>query len=525
MADDTNDRRAELQRRARDLAAMRAGGAASKPAAGLPEPVIATPEPAPQPGPTGEAVKTAGLLELLVSLFKPKPNTPQAPVPVPVAAEGPSFTILVAALTNDPEGAAATALNQILSARPAFKVKPLPKVFQLDRLEDPALVSGVVLNTRHAVAEEDSDLLVWGDFGKDGYRLRLATAASDDERAASFGATTRIELPAELGEGPANLLYAAILAAVDSSSETSRAALRRHLPAAAAAAESLAARPPVQMTMGQQRSCQLVFGHIATVNALAVPPEEANLWFDKAINAYRQAQRRLGRTDPAWETGLLHKHVAAAITAKAERTKEPAPLLEEAIKEWRQAVECLPRAVMPQEWASAQVRLGVALYRLDLLTGQTELLRESVQALQATLQVYSRTETPQRWAEVMHNIAQVLEVYGDQLKNIDVLKRSIDACHSVLEIRTRERGPLAWAATQNTLGSALFLLDRHSTGAGHLAEAEEALAGALDVFQAHGAKGPAKVAAKNLGHVRKLAETRKSRQVIEPHWLDEPDKK
>ena len=121
----------------------------------------------------------------------------------------------------------------------------------------------------------------------------------------------------------------------------------------------------------------------------------------------------------------------------------------------------------------------------------------------------------------MHTVAQVLEVYGDQIKNTDVLQRAVDACHSVLEIRTRERGPLAWAATQNTLGGALFLLDRHSEGGGHLAEAETALASALEVFQAHGAKGPAKVAAKNLGHVRKLMETRKSRQVIDPHWLDD----
>ena len=180
---------------------------------------------------------------------------------------------------------------------------------------------------------------------------------------------------------------------------------------------------------------------------------------------------------------------------------------------------------MPQEWASAQVRLGGTLYRLDLLTGQTELLREALQALQATLQVYSRTETPQRWAEIMHTVAQVLEVYGDQIKNTEVLQRAVDACYSVLEIRTRERGPLAWAATQNTLGGALFLLDRHSENGNHLAEAETALTSALEVFQAHGAKGPAKVAAKNLGHVRKLMETRKSRHGVDPHWLDDPDDK
>lgn len=528
MADDANDRKAELQRRARDLAALRG---AAKPAPAEPEAAPDLPAPMAEAdahataAAVGEVARSSGLLELLVSLFKPKPAAQPKPTPVTVAAEAPAFTILVAALAGDTDGTAAQALFKILAARPAFKVKAIPRVYQLDRLDDPALVTGMALNTRHAVAEEDADLLVWGDFGKDGYRLRLATASNDDERAASFGLSTRIELPAELGEGPGNLLYAACLAAVEVPTETHRNSIRRLMPAAAAQVESLAAKPPVQMSMGQQRACQLVFGHIATVNAMAVPPTEMDAWFDKAINAYRQAQRRLARTDPSWETGLIHKHIAAVLSAKAERSKEPAPLLEEAIKEWRSAVETLPRALMPQEWASAQVRLGVTLYRLDLKTGQTELLRESVQALQATLQVYSRTETPQRWAEVMHNIAQVLEVYGDQLKNTEVLKRSIDACHSVLEIRTRERSPLAWAATQNTLGSALFLLDRHSTGAGHLAEAEEALAAALEVFQGHGAKGPAKVAAKNLTHVRKLAETRKTRAVIEPHWLDDPEPK
>ncbi|WP_239988641.1 hypothetical protein [Paramagnetospirillum kuznetsovii] len=460
-------------------------------------------------------------MDIIVGLFKPKPPPPTATAQQPQGAEAPSFTVLVAALAGDADGSAATFLNQALAARSALKVKALGKVFQLDNLEDPSLVSSVVLNTRHAVAEEDAELMVWGDFGKDGYRLRLATATADDERAAAFGPATRIELPKEFGEPTANLLFAAVLAAIDPSTDAQKAASRRLLPAAAAAAEALALRPPVQLTMPQQRSVQLVFGHVATATAVASLAEDAKPWFEKAINAYRQAQRRLGRTDPTWEAGLLHKHIAAVIAAKAEREKDGAALWEEAIKEWRLAVENLPRALMPQEWASAQVKLGGGLFRLDLLTGQTELLREALQALQATLQVYSRTETPQRWAEIMNTIAQVLEVYGDQMKNTDVLQRAVDACHSVLEIRTRERTPLAWAATQNTLGSALFMLDRHSNGGGHLAEAEEALGGALEVFQAHGAKGPAKVAARNLSHVRKMMETRKSRGGVDPHWLDD----
>jgi len=38
------------------------------------------------------------------------------------------------------------------------------------------------------------------------------------------------------------------------------------------------------------------------------------------------------------------------------------------------------------------------------------------------------------------------------------------------------------------------------------------------VFTTHGAKGPAQVAARNLAHVKKLAEDRKARQVIDPDW-------
>ncbi|TAN57731.1 MAG: hypothetical protein EPN20_17120, partial [Magnetospirillum sp.] len=329
MADD-DDKKAERLRRARELAASRGIGAPAAPPAPTPvPPPAARPEPARGDGQAPP--RPAGLLEIIANLFKPKPAAHAAPVQTAPGVEGPAFTVVVAALGGDADGAAATYLNQALAARPALKVKALGKVFQLDNLEDPSLVSSVVLNTRHAVAEEDADLLVWGDFAKEGYRLRLATATTDDERAAAFGPATRIELPREFAEPANNLLHAAILAAIDPASEAQKSALRRQLPAAATAAEALAARPPVQMSMPQQRSVQLVFGHVATAAALVAPAEEAPAWFDKAINAYRQAQRRLSRTDAGWEGGLIHKHIAAALVAKAERTKEgAAPLWEEA---------------------------------------------------------------------------------------------------------------------------------------------------------------------------------------------------
>ncbi|MEW5729390.1 MAG: hypothetical protein AB1918_16300, partial [Pseudomonadota bacterium] len=328
--------------------------------------------------------------------------------------------------------------------------------------------------------------------------------------------------PLNWGDVQLDLLHAAVLAAADASTEVQKAAVRRLLPAAAQPLETMAAKPSLQLSMPQQRSVQTTFGHVAVATAQMVPPSQAEAWLEKAVNAYRASEKRLARHEPQWELGLIRKHVANALTLRAERAKDQArELLEAAAAEWRGAVELLSKASMPLEWASAQTRLGVVLHRLDLLTGDTELLREAVQALQGALSVYSRTENPQRWADIMHSLAQVLEVYGDQLRSAEVLKRAIDACDAVLEIRTRDRTPLAWAAIQNTLGSALFLLDKHSDGARHIEDAIAAFAGALEVFQAHGRKGPAQVAARNLAKARKLAEDRKGRQVVDPHWAEE----
>ncbi len=487
----------------------------------------AAPEPPPQPAEEQPSAPggLARLLEAVAKMLQPKPqpDPKQArPLPASPPADPPLFTVLVAAMNGDtPDGAASQALFKLLNDKSALKVKPFPRPFQLDQLDDPAQVSAAVTNTRHAVAGEDADLLVWGDVSKDGYRLRLSTASiPDEERPAMFGPATRLELPINLGEPQQNLLYAACLAAAEPATEVQRSGQRRVLPLAAVPLEAMAAKPPVSLSMPQQRTLQLVHAHVCAATAMVVPPSQSGDWFQKAINAYRNTEKRLNpRLDPPWEAGLLNKHLAAVLTNRAERQKDLAqPSLEEAVRAWRAAADILPRATMPQEWAAVQTRLGTALFRLDLLTGDSELLRESLQALQASLQVYTRADSPARWAEIMHTIAQVLEVYGDQMKNPEVLKRAIDACNSVLEVRNRDRTPLAWAATRNTLGSALFLLDKHGGGVSHLLLALDVLEEALEVFKMYGAKGPAQVAARNLAHVRKLAEDRKARQVIDPDW-------
>jgi hypothetical protein len=121
----------------------------------------------------------------------------------------------------------------------------------------------------------------------------------------------------------------------------------------------------------------------------------------------------------------------------------------------------------------------------------------------------------------MNNLAQALQVYGDQVKSPEVLERAVDACRASLEYRVRERTPLGWAACQNTLGTALFLLDKHRQSTEHLDEAGAAYSGALEVYRQMGATRQAVIAEKNLAHVQRLNKIRAERRVAMPDWADD----
>ena len=464
----------------------------------------------------GSTSVLARLFQVLSGMLTPRPQN--AKTATTAQLDQSLFKVLIAQLGADTDGSAQAQLIQSFAGRPALKLQNLQKSFDLENLDDPVAAAALQHTLRHTVAAEGGHLLIWGGLNPEGYKLRFSTSQAEE---GAFGLGTRLELPFTFTEPATHVLYAATLAAMEAVTDTQKNWIRQALPVAAMQAEELASRPSVQMSMAQQRSVQIVFGHVALAAADCTSEGESAQWYDRAVNSYRSAQKRINRNDPTWEQGLIHRHLGSALTARADKAKDPIPLFKEAVGEWRQAVEFLTRASMPQEWAQSQIKLGSALYRLDLVTGDSELLREALQALQGALQVYSRTETPQNWADTMHDMAQVLQIYGDQLKSPDVLKKSIETCDSILQVYSRERTPLSWAKTQNTLGSALFLFDRHKGGNEHLDEAENALESALAIFKAHGAKGPAQVAQRNLAHVNRLKGQRKGHTIVDPDWSNE----
>ncbi|WP_142848720.1 hypothetical protein [Telmatospirillum sp. J64-1] len=462
------------------------------------------------PPPRRESAALALLRQFLASLRSTKPAAP---------AQAATLSVLVCPLNNDVEGQAATSIAATLAGFEGFSVRQGGKALSVSNVRELSALAAAAMNARHLAAEERADVLVWGDVINDGESAILrfaAPALPEDDRPAPFTPATCLDLPGELSDPLKQMLFATILTAAEPQDEARRQRQRELLPPLAQAVTPLVQRPPMDLNMAQQRSLLTCYGHISALMSLIEPKGD---WIDRAVTVFGAAVKRMGRQDPPVDGQMLEKSTASALMAKADRSKQPNHY-EDAIAAYRRVLENLPRTAMPAEWAAMQNRLGLALYRLDLQTGRTELLKEAFVAFQSALQVHTRAESPQRWAEVMHNLALALEVYGDQMKSPDVLEKAIEACRLVAEVRSRESNPVAWAAVMNTLGSALFLLDKHSKGSEHLDEAADALRQAAEIYTALGARRPAAVAQRNLAHVERLLESRREREqkIPDPHW-------
>lgn len=429
------------------------------------------------------------------------------------------FSVGIATLNNDIEGAWTRALASLLEERFGINCRDLSVSVQLEAGADQTQVGAALLKARQILGREHGlDLLIWGDVHADGYSLWFTPAGQgDDERPGCFGPYLSLELPGDQESPAGDLFYLILLAAIEPMTEVQRELQHQLLIAAHQALVPLPDGLPVTWNMEQQRTALTCYGHaLSTIANLEVDAA----WYDQAGEAYNAAINRLARGEHGIEESQIRKHWGAALQAAGDRRQEIASF-ERAVEEYRISVDCLVKASYPQEWGAAQNRLGQALYKLDLLTGQPALLKEAMVAFQAALQVFTRGESPMRWADVMNNLAQALQVYGDQVKSPEVLERAVEACRAALEFRARDRMPLAWAGCQNTLGTALFLLDKHRQSTEHLDEAAAAYTGALDVYRQVGASRQAAVAAKNLAHVQRLNKIRVERRVVMPDWADD----
>jgi CHAT domain-containing protein len=142
--------------------------------------------------------------------------------------------------------------------------------------------------------------------------------------------------------------------------------------------------------------------------------------------------------------------------AEAYRTRikrDKTENLEKAISYFQAALQVFTREDFPEQWANAQLNLGVTYY--DRIGEQkAEDLEKAIACYQNALQVYTSKDFPEAWGLTQHNLGVVhndQRLLGERAQNIEV---AIAYFKTALQALTRENFLERWANTHNDLGNA-----------------------------------------------------------------------
>ena len=388
-------------------------------------------------------------------------------------------------------------------AHAPVRVKPLNETIPYDPT-DPEQndFANAIQQARIHLAASKADLLIWGEAAAAGttMTLRFLSAASTEiDQLGYSDAQTEIHLPVDFDETLANVLFAISITAIPTQTAEKTQAFNNCLPGIVNTLLDSIQNLPASLTSREQASIQFCAGNTF---AFLASHQHIIPFYQYAVALYQSALATLTATERPIDWALAHLNLAACLLSIAERDENTA-LIQTGIDSSEAAIEVFKQS-HKYLYAVAQNRLGSLLYKMDLHAGDKEVLKKSLNAFQAALKIFSRHETPRLWADTKNNLAQVALVLGEHMQSPEVLGKAVDACNSTLAVRTKDDDPLPWAATQNNLGSGLFMLGKMTHNAAALQGAHTAFSQALEVYEEHGAKRRADLAAKNLNHVQRL---------------------
>ena len=99
-----------------------------------------------------------------------------------------------------------------------------------------------------------------------------------------------------------------------------------------------------------------------------------------------------------------------------------------------------------------------------------------------------------------------------------ILEYAVKSCAAALQVRTPDTAPLQWASIQNTLGSALFLLAKHTGEWEYMRQSSEAFRMALSVYKDHNVGKLAVVTERNLLRAEKQIQASSEQRAGDPAW-------
>jgi len=394
----------------------------------------------------------------------------------PAPDDGGDTVVLLARFAGDADGAVHRALTARLRDQPGLRLRQACRGFELgDGVQvaaDPAArqAAEALLQARKA------DLLIWGDAGQAGLKIRFGGQDSLRRRDAStFFVDRGLLAPAQARPFADALTVAALAAAAGTETRSGRAAaaaLGQRLPAL----EAVLADPPAALSAAQR--AELRWARARGVQAMAAQAEEAAT-LEQAVEYWRELLVDLDPLLAAQAWAEAQTQLGITLARAGEREGNPVRF-EAAIGAYNAALQVWPRQDAPLAWALTQNNLGNALVNLGERSRDPARLEAGIAAYRAALETLSRDQAPLDWAMTQNNLANALATQGDQEGDLAKLEAAAEAYSGALQGWTRERMPLGWAATQHNLGATLRALGARSGNAARLEAAAAAYRAALE---------------------------------------------
>ena len=329
--------------------------------------------------------------------------------------------------------------------------------------------------------EETANLLIWGELEDMGTvaRIRFCTlGAPEDGVPGAYGLEDTLDLSVPWAEESSDIVRAIVLAAalpVNQGPRTEMAArLKKLLASATQACAAISVETPAEYR-GRTHAYATAFRF---GQRKALPG---------ALKLYEVADGLLdsGAYPGSW--ALLQMHWGTVLEADARSRKEVAAM-DVAIKRYQSVSDTLSRDANRFDWARAQVRRAIALYKLASM-----------------VPIYDRSAMPHRWAEIMSHYGVTQMALGGYGSSNAMLQQSITTFRKVLEVRKRDQQPEQWAQTMNNLGAACFGLAKRTKEEHLLEEAARCFEGAGKNYRKiPGNRKRVRVIANNLARVRAM---------------------
>ena len=414
--------------------------------------------------------------------------------------------VLLANMSGDTGGAISQKLSELLGTCDGIEVYRSNK--ELKQPKDADLVRRLMASAelgREMLAEQQADILLWGEVQGDNLRLRFVPMIPcNDNLPGAFGLGDTLELPASAIEDLLPAVHASVLAAVGPTFQGMKGRISKSLGQAMQTARGVVQAQPEGASSAQHATMLTTLGNAFSVQ-YRLSKNAKNL--ENAAAVYRSAVKRISADSETDIWAVAQSHYATALKAIGTADKDEDALKQAAVA-YQEITETLGRDRHPYDWALAHINHGLVLYRLSMRTGRANYLQEAGKAFEEALTVYTKEIMPARWAEVMNQYGVILMAHGEQVTGNVTLELAVKKFRKVMEVRKRDRSPQLWAQTANNLGAACFALAKRNAEVALLREAVSCFEGAAEVYLEAGQVKKAEVIQSNMARVQRLLSAR-----------------